>query len=401
MAFSLVFTLLALSAVSYATNVPVYLWGDLAKTSLKASPLYTVEPEEFSGILNEELSRDPFTVIFIEETLSVEDFSRKNAEGKTSFPYLRANIRNSAYLPSVENALGALNKLADPEKVNHVKLTENGLSAEIEPESGKFLFINLKDAKEGESRFDLLRRHNDFMEDMFSKLQERYETVVAIYTAHFPSWTVSHSRVRRQAANNETQSDSSTLMFDGLLLAYKSVRLIDDNAETVLTAITGSSVIDANATVPTQNSTLTSGENKIVLYFTQEPGYWILQKASWSNSTESKDLTPSQDLTVPFGFSYRCAQNVSFSHVNDSRHFTLTFTDLKIQPFFINNSTGLTFGDSLNCVGFFSAPIWASLFVTFILLFIMFFGIMMMMDIRTMDRFDDPKGKTITINAAE
>jgi V-type H+-transporting ATPase S1 subunit len=31
----------------------------------------------------------------------------------------------------------------------------------------------------------------------------------------------------------------------------------------------------------------------------------------------------------------------------------------------------------------------------------MIFGLGMIMDIKTMDRFDDPKGKTITITATE
>jgi hypothetical protein len=77
-------------------------------------------------------------------------------------------------------------------------------------------------------------------------------------------------------------------------------------------------------------------------------------------------------------------------------------TQFQVQPFFKTlNESEMVFGDSFNCVGFFSVPIWSGLFVVFILLSITFYGIMMMMDIRTMDRFDDPKGKTITINAAE
>lgn len=49
----------------------------------------------------------------------------------------------------------------------------------------------------------------------------------------------------------------------------------------------------------------------------------------------------------------------------------------------------------------FSPAIWAGLFITFMLLIILSVGITFIMDIRTMDRFDDPKGKTITINAAD
>ena len=60
-----------------------------------------------------------------------------------------------------------------------------------------------------------------------------------------------------------------------------------------------------------------------------------------------------------------------------------------------------SFGDAYDCVGFTSIPIWSGLFVTAILLFIITFGLTMMMDIKTMDRFDDPKGKTITVTASE
>lgn len=59
------------------------------------------------------------------------------------------------------------------------------------------------------------------------------------------------------------------------------------------------------------------------------------------------------------------------------------------------------FESSYDCVGTMSAPIWSGLFIVILLLFITIGGVMMMMDIRTMDRFDDPKGKTITINASE
>lgn len=54
-----------------------------------------------------------------------------------------------------------------------------------------------------------------------------------------------------------------------------------------------------------------------------------------------------------------------------------------------------------DCVGYFSPAIWGALFVVIIMLFVLSYGFTMIMDIRTMDRFDDPKGKTITINTQE
>ncbi|CAK1587601.1 unnamed protein product [Parnassius mnemosyne] len=395
----LVFSLLVLSVVqSYASEVPVFLWGDLAKTSLKSNPLSLITAENFAETLVQELEGDPFTVIFMEENLSVEDFSRKNAEGETYFPYLRANIGDSLYLPNVENAVRVLNNLADPDKVDHVKLLENGLSAEIEPQSGKFLFINLKDAQEGDSRADLLRRHNDFMEDMFTKLKERYEKVVAIYTAHNPSWTIpeSHLRIRRQAS-----SRNNDYKLDGLRLYVKELVLSEGNKTTLLDNMASSST-EFNNTMKTMTTVMNFNMDNIQLNFVENNGYWTFETVLLTRSNLSEMLYPNHEVYAVNGFSYRCAQNVTFSSINDTQQYSLTFMDMKVQPFFKNtNESEMVFGDSFNCVGFFSVPIWSGLFVVFILLAITFYGIMMMMDIRTMDRFDDPKGKTITINTSE
>jgi V-type H+-transporting ATPase S1 subunit len=77
--------------------------------------------------------------------------------------------------------------------------------------------------------------------------------------------------------------------------------------------------------------------------------------------------------------------------------------DIQIQPRFDDAKPEVKmFSDNWNdCVGFFSPAIWGALFVVIILVSILTCGLTMMMDIKTMDRFDDPKGKTITINAQE
>jgi V-type H+-transporting ATPase S1 subunit len=78
--------------------------------------------------------------------------------------------------------------------------------------------------------------------------------------------------------------------------------------------------------------------------------------------------------------------------------------NFQLQPLF-NPADGEKlekFANTANdCVGFFSPAIWGALFVVILLVMILSCGLTMMMDIKTMDRFDDPKGKTITINAQE
>lgn len=265
--------LVILSVVQCITSVhvPVFLWGDLAKVSQKSNPLTTVTFPEFGVLLKHELQEDPFTVIFIEETLSVEDFSLKNSNGDSSFPYLHSIIGNALYLPSVENPLRVLNKLADPENVDHIKLTENGLSAEIVPQSGKYLFINLKDAQDGESRSELLARHNDFMRSTLEDLSTKHGSVVSIYTAHYPSWTVPLSRMRRQA-----EADSNDYTINSLRIYFTRVIFNNGSEDSNLTFTGhGQTVVNGNE----QSSTLLfNDDNNVTLNFVSRGGYWLFGK---------------------------------------------------------------------------------------------------------------------------
>ncbi|XP_037298974.1 LOW QUALITY PROTEIN: V-type proton ATPase subunit S1 [Manduca sexta] len=356
----IVFPLLVLSVVS-ATTVPVYLWGNPLESSSKSNPLAVTTAQEFRGILKNELVDDPFLLVFIEESLSPEDFSRKNET-----------------------------------KALRVRLSENGLTADIEDENNKVVFIVLSDAKDGESRYDTLRRHNDFMEEQFSKFEGN--NVIGLYTARKPSWIIpeSHFRVRRQApAVNVSTPD---YFMDGLRL-YAKKSLSHGNTTNVLSGFSsGPSAFNGT----TMNTTMHFEQASLTLNFQQAGGYWFFDSVDLEQSPSvSEHLLPTSDVHALIDFSYRCKQFISFSSVNESTVYTVSFEDMKIQPFFASSNESQPFGDSFNCVGFFSAPIWAGLFVVFILLAIMFYGVMMMMDIRTMDRFDDPKGKTITINAAE
>lgn len=122
-------------------------------------------------------------------------------------------------------------------------------------------------------------------------------------------------------------------------------------------------------------------------------GYYTLEKVHFKMNDMSDFLYTKLDITFPYNFSYHCSQNVVF--MNDTIY--LNITDIQVQV----DSKDATFSDAYDCVGFTSIPIWTGIFVTALLALIMAWGLTMIMDIRTMDRFDDPKGKTITISATE
>lgn len=127
-------------------------------------------------------------------------------------------------------------------------------------------------------------------------------------------------------------------------------------------------------------------------------GYWYLNGINITEKGATEYSLKVKEVYAPVGFSYHCTAGF-FYGVNSSQNFSLP--RFQIQAFSTLNRTQAGFGDAYDCVGFTTAPIWSGLFVTFILALIMTFGLTFMMDIKTMDRFDDPKGKTITVNVTD
>lgn len=55
------------------------------------------------------------------------------------------------------------------------------------------------------------------------------------------------------------------------------------------------------------------------------------------------------------------------------------------------------FSYASDCAGFFTPGIWMGLITTLLMVLILTYGLHMIMQVRTMDRFDDPKGPAISV----
>ncbi|XP_004443398.1 PREDICTED: V-type proton ATPase subunit S1 [Ceratotherium simum simum] len=72
----------------------------------------------------------------------------------------------------------------------------------------------------------------------------------------------------------------------------------------------------------------------------------------------------------------------------------ITLQDFQIQAFSV---TGEQFSYASDCAGFFSPGIWMGLLTSLFMLFIFTYGLHMILSLKTMDRFDDHKGPTISL----
>jgi len=106
---------------------------------------------------------------------------------------------------------------------------------------------------------------------------------------------------------------------------------------------------------------------------------------------------------TPYSFSWSCYYPPPISPLGTMDYQTvkpvnISFIGLQIQAFNITNNE---FGYYNDCVGFFTIMTWACLFVVFIMAGILFFAACMFAGLSTPTRYDDPHGKTITVNTVD
>ncbi|XP_060516168.1 V-type proton ATPase subunit S1 [Cylas formicarius] len=380
--------------------VPVYIWGT-SRTIEHQPALHKVSQNSFKDDILDRLKSNPILVVFTEQTLSPEDFSQRDESGFTTYPRLLKlrKTYKASYFPYVQNPIKALDNLVgNPTLISADQITE-GWNV---PDS-QIIIIELNDASENEQRHEMLKRHDSLIASVYEKVLNKYGNVLAIYTAHRTSWVGSEEIVQSRRTRSLLASDlnSTTNQFFGndiffytsgsaILNGADKVNLTytESNESSVLT-LTGSGISENGAKVDLKLNFTRTASN-----------YWNLHVVVVTIDSVTFHEKVNGTIYAPLAFSYACGNQV---FKNASLGQSITLPRFQVQPLYRQTilTQQMKFDDPYHCVGFTSIPIWSGLFVTFILMLIMTFGLTMMMDIKTMDRFDDAKGKTITISAAE
>ncbi|XP_072306301.1 ATPase H+ transporting accessory protein 1a [Eucyclogobius newberryi] len=114
----------------------------------------------------------------------------------------------------------------------------------------------------------------------------------------------------------------------------------------------------------------------------------------------------SRSIYAPAEYSYRCESVTNFrwpqlvphSAKNPANQWRVSFQDFQIQGF---NVSRAQFSYASDCAGFFSPGIWMGLMTSLLMVLVLTYGLHMILQLRTMDRFDDPKGPAISVPLTE
>lgn len=403
MMFSLCVVVLCLSVVgTNSESIPVLLWQpDEADGKVSGAPpsLSKISVEQFSDYFLKKIGERKHVVVFLEENLSMEDFGGLNSDD--TFSNLK-NITSSSqvsFLPSVQSPYKALKTLGMKIKAVNAKDFDYTL-----PNAEKSILVfKLGDARSEEDRPDFLKRHDNIIGEVYNSLVNKYEDILAMYTAHHSSWIEPYLKpsVRkvRHLLETSTEQENDKIFWNrnNTLVYTKRPPLFrvgnDEINITEVISIT-TSTIAGNAMLSVRIKSPSTLSMKLT--FSKSSGYWAFDKIEVNNGTQNFTLFPLVSVTAPLHFSYHCASNITFA--TKDKAATVTFYGLQVEPYADSKDA---FNDSFDCVPFFSAPIWSGIFITALLAIVMIWALTMIMDIKTMDQFDNPKGKTITINATD
>lgn len=109
-------------------------------------------------------------------------------------------------------------------------------------------------------------------------------------------------------------------------------------------------------------------------------------------------------VTAGDTFSFSCSKLELMSHratIKKPRTLTLVISRFQLQPFRLTGKQDRVFEDSFDCATWFTIPVWTGFLVILLFTAILSFGVFALLDIKTPDRFENPKGKTITVSATD
>ncbi|KAJ8259406.1 hypothetical protein GJAV_G00168920 [Gymnothorax javanicus] len=179
--------------------------------------------------------------------------------------------------------------------------------------------------------------------------------------------------------------------------------------ESITPVLTGSSCNSTHSRLVLNYENIL-GFNAFRLIFTMNKRFYKVSARDWFTLDQveleydgQKALfNGSRNIYAPSEYSYHCESVTSFrdpllvprTSSDNANQWRVSFTHFQIQGFGVR---GQDFSYASDCAGFFTPGIWMGLVTSLLLMLILTYGLHMITQLRTMDRFDDPKGPAISV----
>ncbi|KAG5281827.1 hypothetical protein AALO_G00049240 [Alosa alosa] len=430
-------------------QVPLVMWASEGNT-LPSLDRPTVgkmmSVDQVKSILTSALATAPHTVLlFLQDKLSMEDFTVYGGvlgdKEDGAFPNLQACLKVASsplVLPSLARGVAAEVPalLQDSLGTSPLYTDLSSLAQQSLASDPALLVIGLPYSS-GPQTKKVLHQNDEIIGKVLQIMKTKNVPYTAIYTGLQPSRVIEDTSViieplvsrsllqspepgvKPPVVFNGTQGPCILLWADSLNVSFSrasdSQWITVDLAPLTFTpavSLTGSSCSD-NSSVLVLNYNNVLGFTTFTLTFVMTKRYFPVSARNWTlveqvrlgyDGGQTATFNGSRGIYSPAEYSFHC-QMVSSNrdpllvphNSTVAEMWRVQFTDFQIQGF---NVTG-NFSYASDCAGFFTPGIWMGLLTSLLMVLILTYGLHMIMQLRTMDRFQDPKGPSISVPLSE
>ncbi|XP_012682891.1 ATPase H+ transporting accessory protein 1a [Clupea harengus] len=439
-------------------QVPLMMWSSAGSPLLSQTPPaagHIVSSSQLESYLKTALSNTPHNVLlFLQDKLSVDDFTMYGGvfgnKQDSAFSNLEAALRSSnpLLLPSVSRpAASAVTALlqeqldTSPLYMDPETLAQLRLNASV----AALLVFRLPYATSADmmSAKEVLIGNDEVIGQVLSIMNSQAVPYTAVYTALQPSRMIEEvplalqsvggrsllqSRKSKGKAKGEEEGPYPPVEFqekgspcilmwaENLTVSFQREGKYQRHDLSPLTfgesapvKLTGSSCTEsASRLVLNYENVLGFRSFKVIfamsqrLYKVSARRWFTLDEVILEYEGKKATFNASRSVYAPAEYSYRCEsvrsdrypQLTPKSSKDAANLWKVAFEDFQIQGF---NVSGRRFSYASDCAGFFTAGIWMGLLTSLLMVLILTYGLHMIMQLRTMDRFDDPKGPAISV----
>ncbi|KAF7695790.1 ATPase H+ transporting accessory protein 1a [Silurus meridionalis] len=457
-ALRLVALLLGVFAAGQCTeHVPLLMWtSDGFSLPSQSDPAagHSVSMSELQSYLNTAFRSTPHNVLlFLQDKLSVDDFTKYagvfgNKQG-SAFPNLESTLQSSSslLLPSVCSMVSSSLPMLLQDELNTSPLyMDPDMLAQLRLNASvpALLIFSLPYSSSGADMMsvkEVLSGNDEMIGQVLRIMGSQSVPYTAIYTALRPSRLMEevipdvHSVGARSLLQyrhegspapyppvefKERGSACILLWAKNLTVSeYRSGRWERHNlspktfGEGVSPKLEGS-FCNATHSRLVLNYEDILGYRSFKLIFVMSQRHYKVSARRWFTMDQvqleydrkTASFNGSRGIYAPAEYSYRCHSVTSFryplltprSAKDNANDWRISFDDFQIQGF---NVTGKEFSYASDCAGFFTPGIWMGLLISALMVLLLTYGLHMIMQLHTMDRFDDPKGPAISVPQSE
>ncbi|CAL8326068.1 unnamed protein product [Merluccius merluccius] len=415
-------------------QVPLLLWSTESFPSLASPAAGRIVPSsQLAAYLTSGFHSGSHTVLlFLQDKLSKDDFTVYGGvygnKQDGAFLNLEAAMQSSTsslVLPALEwsaasdapallqETLGVSPVLVDPDTLSDLQLN---------PTDSNLLYFNLPYCTGlHESCEHILRNNDQIIGKVLSIMKAKNILYTAIYTGLQPSRIIPETSMSEQQLGRSLLQAAPPGVKDPLIFNVSNTPCIMLWAQN-LNVNFATDWIDLATETPTLDGSLCNSTNSllvlnyprgIVLSFAMSQKFFPVSARNWfsldsvllKSNNETVSFDGSRGIYAPAEYSFHCMSVNSFKdallirQTSQNTDWMLNFIDFQIQGFGLANGTNFSYAS--DCAGFFTAGIWMGLVITLLMLWILTYGLSMITMVNTMDRFDDPKGPSISVPQTE